>query len=303
MKNIKRSLYIFLLTGLMITGCNQNINNETSREKNIIKIQQAESIHYNFMGEEFDIIKGTPHFESDLIIKSHINNIPLLKRIKYVDIEFSEVIKEEPEDINTEESIPEETEPKRTEWTFINNNGFDYNTCLEEQYQYDLVPSHILNPLINKGWTFYLTANDLGDTSKFHVSGLCTFSNMIIQVRGDDGRGIQESTIHEVGHAVDYELGWVSNTNEFINIYYNERNSFATYLSSNSHHTSDAAEYFADAFKRVIKESEKVKTYTPQTYSYIKNIIDTFSLEPEEPEEAYHIYTFDDQGETVPVIK
>lgn len=293
---------IALLLALFITGCGTNASTPVKTDEKEYMIITETVYHLN--DEEIKIPDGITLFERDRLFRNVIDEI--LEEGKYTDLQI--VFRETPEETSTvapSETTPEATpettpettsEVKRTDWTFVNQSGFDYETCLATQAEYDKIPSHIVNTLLNRGWTFYLTANDLGDEGTWHVSGISyAGSRKENYVRGDDGMGITESTIHEVGHSVDAELGWISNTSEFRSIYNAEVGNFNI---QDSHTVGNVSEYFAEAFAQIIKNPDAVSSRVPKTYSFIKNVIDTFGTESApEPEKTY---TFNSEGEAVP---
>ena len=319
MKNTKKyiSTILVLSTVLSLTGCNENPKNSEEKEINNSVI---ENTNYSFMNRKISIPFYLTASEKDMLIRKTINQIPIPERLAYSDIKCNPVIiKEDYQNIENNESKNnttaetttnkaenniENTTTKRTDFDFINQGNFGYDLLIAEQQQYDLIPENIMSSLKNAGWNFYLVNYDLGDymlssNMKFHISGLTSKrnGNKKIEIRGDDGEGIYKSTVHEVGHAVDYELGWISSQNEFMSIFYSERNSYANNISSNNHHTKDSSEYFADAFKNTIKNSQQMKTYVPATYEYMNKIINNFGIANETIVEP--TYTFTEAGEKV----
>ena len=318
MKNTKKYISTILVLSTIwgLTGCTTtlekqvNINNEIEMSR-----------LYSFMNKEIAIPFYATSFEKDMLLRKAIREIPFWERLAYSDFKFTSAVKkdeiknnvslenrtetESEAVIKKAESLSQSSKPQRTDFEFINQGNFGYDTLIAEQQQYDLIPDNIMTTLKNAGWNFYLVNYDLGDymissDMKFHISGLTSKrdGNKKIEIRGNDGEGIYKSTVHEVGHAVDYELGWISNQKEFVNIFYNERNSYANNISSNNHHTKDSSEYFADAFKNTIKNPQQMKTYVPSTYTFINKIINNFGIANETLIEP--TYTFTESGEKVP---
>ncbi len=83
--------------------------------------------------------------------------------------------------------------------------------------------------------------------------------------------------IHELGHAYDYNMGWISNNKDFKNIYKKEKNKFkkTSYykypMGKIISNINNVEEYFASAFTVYVRAPKDLKKYCPKTYNYFKN--------------------------------
>lgn len=192
------------------------------------------------------------------------------------------------------ETTPEETEttimetsPETTQ-EITPETTKEYNPSTLETYL-NKVPSNILSFLYQKGWTIQETDRDLGDYQywdngvlyDFHIRGVAYFNTREIFVRPD---GIETSTLHEVGHAIDYEMNWISSGEEFRSIYISEK---AQFFIQDSHDLKDESEYFAEAFQQYFLNGNTMKATTPRTYSFIENIVVNFGEVMEESTKTY----------------
>lgn len=77
------------------------------------------------------------------------------------------------------------------------------------------------------------------------------------------------------GHYFDCSLGFISESDEFLNnIYPEEKNNFNyTYTTSIKHEISDVYEYFASTFDEYIINPNGLKNDCPRTYEFMKNLI------------------------------
>ena len=82
-------------------------------------------------------------------------------------------------------------------------------------------------------------------------------------------RAITKSTIHEVGHYVDYANGIVNKSDEFKAIYNAEKDNFVIPGGNASYAKSSTQEYFGEAFQECILYPDIMITYCPQTYAFI----------------------------------
>ena len=83
--------------------------------------------------------------------------------------------------------------------------------------------------------------------------------------------------LHEIGHAIDCtSIGFISNGQEFSNIYLQERDKLNFGLSQ-EYHKSSSIEFFANAFANYFYSdytNQQLKENLPLTWEYIRDYID-----------------------------
>ena len=88
----------------------------------------------------------------------------------------------------------------------------------------------------------------------------------------------KETLFHEVGHAFDYHCGWLSQQDEFQELYKEYWNKYQ--LQNNqkeSHAKSTASEYFASCFTDYIMDSKNMNNTANKMFLYFSNHIDSAS--------------------------
>jgi len=134
---------------------------------------------------------------------------------------------------------------------------------------YLLVPENIRHHFENSGWGIFITKEDLGNRFGYNssVRGITCYS--LSQIWIEDRDSAMTSVVHEMGHYLDYQLGWVSISPEFVEIWQQESGNF--YLVENTHrnNTSTAMEYFAESFKAFVLKPELLQVHCPRTYGYL----------------------------------
>ena len=93
----------------------------------------------------------------------------------------------------------------------------------------------------------------------------------------------KDTLLHEMGHFVDEESGYrKSDTQEFIDIFYNELDNFTKTSEYNIDNLgvytniSTPLEYFATSFSCFISYPEELKKYCPITYDYYSRIMEDY---------------------------
>ena len=81
---------------------------------------------------------------------------------------------------------------------------------------------------------------------------------------------IAAATLHEFGHYFDFLNGWISAGDLFLPIYEAERHGFKNHITGEEHFTSNAAEYFAEAFACFIDSPDALKEHCPETYNFFE---------------------------------
>ncbi|MCD8082356.1 MAG: hypothetical protein LUE86_02225 [Clostridiales bacterium] len=137
-----------------------------------------------------------------------------------------------------------------------------------------LLPYEVREQLGKDGWTFVITDKNLSqyfyNGAYRSVAGTTALPEQWIYIE-DREKAISRSVIHETGHAIDYELGWVSRSEAFKTIYHAEKGSFCGSTSTgDSYEVSSDQEYFASAWSEYILNPTSLLARTPQTYAFIE---------------------------------
>ena len=84
--------------------------------------------------------------------------------------------------------------------------------------------------------------------------------------------------IHELGHAYDYNSGWLSKKSDFKKIYKEEKSKFTktSYykypMGKLKDNISNAQEYFASSFTVYVRSRNDLKKHCPRTYQYFEEL-------------------------------
>lgn len=139
------------------------------------------------------------------------------------------------------------------------------------------VPYEQLQFLYGNGWNFDLTDEDFGSRYGYTVSicGLTIYRERTIYIRADEW-AIHRSAIHELGHALDYEFDWASETDEFKEIFEKEKYNFTDCVSiGDGHEISDVNEYWASVYQNMIFDYWETYDECPETVEYIESYLNT----------------------------
>ena len=139
------------------------------------------------------------------------------------------------------------------------------------------VPNEQLQFIYDNGWTFNITDENFGSYYGYTVSicGLTVYDEKTIYIR-DNERAIHRSVIHELGHALDYEFNWASETDEFNEIFEREKYNFNDCVSiGDGHEISDVNEYWASVYQNMILNYDATYEDIPETVEYIESYLNT----------------------------
>lgn len=138
-----------------------------------------------------------------------------------------------------------------------------------------LIPESHLAFLKERGWKFELTTKDLAEEYDYpnYICGITLYEEKIIYIDADEW-AIRRSTIHEVGHAIGFELGWVESGEEFREIYEDEKDYFSDCTAvGDGHEISNVYEYFASVYQNMILDYDDTKSEVPRTVEYIEKCL------------------------------
>lgn len=171
-------------------------------------------------------------------------------------------------DVFETEEVTEETEEEvEEEYVYTLQDQFDDELAMSAQYDY----------LLEQGWDFILTSEDFGSDYGYtqSICGLTVYGERTVYIRESEW-SIRRSTLHEVGHAVDYECGWASETPEFREIFDREKYNFTDCVSiGDGHEISNVNEYFASVYQNMILDYWGTVDEVPDTVDYIERQLGT----------------------------
>lgn len=188
------------------------------------------------------------------IILLFTNIYPQLSNEEYV------IIETEDEDVPLTDTIP-------------GISTEDLDTQLADRLA--LVPANILNAMTSDGWVITLTSENLSDR---YFKGIYSTVNAVTDSTiktiwiNNTSRAITKSTIHEIGHYLDYKSGIINKSDEFKRIYTAEKDNFSIPGGNASYARSSTQEYFGEAFQECILYPEMMMQNCPQTYSFIMSL-------------------------------
>ena len=205
----------------------------------------------NIKGESFDA-------NEDVVRKNNV---------KHNDIEA--IVEEQyPSDVESDAKLNDDKE-------FCSNvilNEGDVSNSLVNAVNnyYMMIPENVRNNFVSAGWTVRVTTQNLGqlyDGTNRSILGLTFFDKKIIYI--DDREAAKSSVIHEMGHYIDYCFGFVSSSNEFVEIYNSEVEVFKTIHTTHSNNIATAKEYFAEAYQVSILRPQEMIDACPRTYEFV----------------------------------
>lgn len=163
----------------------------------------------------------------------------------------------------------------------------------EEMFQYELslIPFEHLQFLKLRGWKIELTSKNLAEEYNYpsQICGMTDYNKRIIYISSNSAT-IRRSTIHEVGHAIAYELGWAEEKEEFLEIYEEEKDYFADVTSiGDGHETADIYEYFASVYQNMILNYQQTRSDVPKTVEYIEECLTRISIFDEDNLQPAHL--------------
>ncbi|MCR5746886.1 MAG: hypothetical protein K6G03_04190 [Lachnospiraceae bacterium] len=153
-------------------------------------------------------------------------------------------------------------------YTMGNVSDTDYSKFSEYIADIESVESAVMSRLSSEGWKVILTTADLnkllfkGESSNV-VGCTCTGTKEIYVSAGEYSYCIY----HELGHYIDYVLGWKSATDEFTSIYNSEKGNLTDYGQTS------AEEFFAEVHMYMYLEPDTIAEKCPLAYEYVQNCV------------------------------
>lgn len=181
----------------------------------------------------------------------------------YINTTYLQDTKPEPKIINTYNGIIQKE-----------GNVPDSRLLNIESY-YTKLPQNIRTHLETLGWKYICSDADFGSRYGFTESilALSVYDEKVIYI--DNRQKAEDAILHEVGHAIDWSLGFVSYKKEFADIFYAEVETFRTISNTHTNNTCSPIEYFAEAFAWTITDPALMQEKCPTTYNYIIEKINT----------------------------
>ena len=133
-------------------------------------------------------------------------------------------------------------------------------------------PIHLIEKFCEDGWQISLTDENL--SQKYfngvyeHVLAVTDSTNKAIFVENNK-ESIERSTLHELGHFVEYVEQRPDQSELFFDIYTQERNLFVSQEGNTTYARLSPVEYFAEAFQEIILHPYEVYETTPQTFAFV----------------------------------
>ena len=129
----------------------------------------------------------------------------------------------------------------------------------------DKVPDHVLSDIQSIGYQMELVEEAGADFQLIGVCGITDTKNKRILIQAKESK-FRRSVVHEIFHAYDDYLSFISESSEFKEIYEIEK-------EHSIHYLSNVREYFAEACQEYIYHPDDLKANTPRTYEFVKGCV------------------------------
>ena len=153
-------------------------------------------------------------------------------------------------------------------------DGFVYTIVVNiVNEQLAKIDNTILDKFETDGFSIYATEEDLSKCVKNtkkeeHVLGLTSYKTSRILI-GNSVHDAYDSTLHELGHWIDYDFDFTSDSKLFQWIYKKEKKQFEKTFD---YIITDASELFADGFFHYIDDAKMLKETCPCLYYYLNTV-------------------------------
>lgn len=136
----------------------------------------------------------------------------------------------------------------------------------------DKVPDYVLNAIQSIGYQMELVEEAGADFQLIGVCGVTNTNDKRILIQAKESK-FRRSVVHEIFHAYDDYLSFISESSEFKEIYESEKEKFKVCDYHSTHYLSNVREYFAEACQEYIYHPDDLKINTPKTYEFIEDCI------------------------------
>lgn len=178
-------------------------------------------------------------------------------------------------DKENEERARREAAERRLKHNSIceNLDGVDSYWVDTANKKLSILPENLIDAFRADGWHYYCTTMNL-DAVYYGsiyggVMGTTNYDECRILVE-DRTDAMDTAVIHEMGHWYDWHLGMITETSEFMNIYYSEENTFKYTFTVHSYY--DSTELFAEAFWRFYTDNETLAANCPKLYALMSRV-------------------------------
>lgn len=142
---------------------------------------------------------------------------------------------------------------------------------------YYRIPEIVRNKFEDFGGVLSITNENLGkkffnDSSK-HIVAVTSYKGSSKECSINIGTKDATAVLHEMGHFVDYVCGYLSDTEEYKDIWGSEVEAFKSFHYTADENTNTANEYFAESFQVYIESPNELQEKCPQSYDYIVNTL------------------------------
>ncbi|EOU1990355.1 hypothetical protein [Clostridium perfringens] len=242
-------------------------NNEILNKDKVKEIQQNKAIH------------GLSHEEGK--IKESKKEITKNDRVsdKNKEIDLHKSVKRDRVDIKHQESIPDvkknkNEKPEKVGYVYLEGEGATEELANLTNTYLSYVPKNVMNNFVANGWKVVLTDKNIAETyyhdkSLGKIVGLTMSEAKTIYILASKN-AIKSSTLHEMGHFVDIQMDVPSNSEEFLEDFNNEKDTFEVY-SFDGHYKRNHFEFFAEVFQESILNPNRCKKSANKTYDFVKN--------------------------------
>lgn len=174
---------------------------------------------------------------------------------------------------STESNMPA-TEPAVTSDICEKDGYVDDHWISDINAQLAMIPSYLITEFQNDRWHIYCTDIDI-DAAYYNgqfgaVIGTTNYEEHRILIE-DRTMAVTDAAIHEMGHWLDWHNGTVTNSNEFMNIYYSETDVFKSTFHMTCYY--DQKELFAEAFWKYLTDNQQLANSCPQLYEFMSRYI------------------------------
>lgn len=176
---------------------------------------------------------------------------------------------------STESNKPTETPEPETTSDICEKDGYvDDHWMSDINAQLAMIPSYLITEFQNDGWHIYCTDMDIDAVyynSQFGaVMGTTNYEEHRILIE-DRTIAVTDAVIHEMGHWLDWHNGTVTDSNEFMNIYYAETDVFKSTFNMTCYY--DQKELFAEAFWKYLTDNQQLANSCPQLYNFMSRYV------------------------------
>lgn len=142
---------------------------------------------------------------------------------------------------------------------------------------YYCIPEIVRNKFEDFGGVLSITNENLGekffnDSSK-RIVAVTSYKGSSKECSINIGTKDSTAVLHEMGHFVDYVCGYLSDTEEYKDIWGSEVEAFKSFHYTADENTNTANEYFAESFQVYIESPSELQEKCPQSYDYIVNTL------------------------------